>query len=162
MQTVQEMKCRLAAYPSHASCASAVPAAMHGVTTAMQAFASAWALVLHNCMLSPPQHGLSSVGTADPLAASHKVPGCSHVASFCLLVSSISVSCKPLADQENHPLVVYWWWCCGLTPFFVGYQGGGTPTGWPHTAQSGKPDCRGPEAKPHQRDAPNTLIPAGD
>ena len=26
-----------------------------------------------------------------------------------------------------------------------GYQGGGgrTPTGWPHTAQSGEPDCRG-------------------
>ena len=28
---------------------------------------------------------------------------------------------------------------------------GGGPTGWPHTAQTGKPDCRGPEAKPHQR-----------
>jgi hypothetical protein len=40
-----------------------------------------------------------------------------------------------------------------------GPRGGGTPTGWPHTAQSGKPDCRGPEAKPHQRDTPNTPIP---
>jgi hypothetical protein len=25
------------------------------------------------------------------------------------------------------------------------YQGGRTLTGWPHTAQSGEPDCRGPE-----------------
>jgi hypothetical protein len=32
---------------------------------------------------------------------------------------------------------------------FLGYQGGRTPTGWPHIAQSGKPDCRWPEAKPH-------------
>jgi hypothetical protein len=45
--------------------------------------------------------------------------------------------------------------------FFFGYQGGRTPTGWPHTAQSGEPDCRGPEAKPHQRDTPNTPIPGG-
>ena len=30
---------------------------------------------------------------------------------------------------------------------FFGYQGGRTPTGWPHTAQSGESDCRGPEAK---------------
>jgi hypothetical protein len=45
--------------------------------------------------------------------------------------------------------------------FFVGYQGGRTPTGWTHTAQSGKPDCRGPEAKPHQRHTPNTPIPGG-
>ena len=36
----------------------------------------------------------------------------------------------------------------------MGYQGGRTPTGWPHTAQSGDPDCRGPEAEPHQRDTP--------
>jgi hypothetical protein len=45
--------------------------------------------------------------------------------------------------------------------FFLGYQGGRTPTGWPHTAQSGEPDCRGPEAKPHQRDTPSTPIPGG-
>ena len=45
--------------------------------------------------------------------------------------------------------------------FFFCYQGGRTPTGWPHTAQSGEPDCRGPEAKPHQRDTPNTPIPGG-
>ena len=32
--------------------------------------------------------------------------------------------------------------------FFVSYQGGRPPTGWPHTAQSGEPDCWGPEAKP--------------
>ena len=44
-----------------------------------------------------------------------------------------------------------------LITFFVGHQGGRTPTGWPHTAQSGEPDGRGPEAKPHQRDTPNTL-----
>jgi hypothetical protein len=43
--------------------------------------------------------------------------------------------------------------------FCVGYQGRRAPTGWPHTAQSGKPDCRGPEAMPHQRDTPNTPIP---
>ena len=45
--------------------------------------------------------------------------------------------------------------------FFGGYRGGRTPTCWPHTAQSGKPDCRGPEAKPHPRDTPNTPIPGG-
>jgi hypothetical protein len=44
--------------------------------------------------------------------------------------------------------------------FFVDYHGGRTPTGWPHTAHSGKPDCRGPEAKPHPRDTPNTPIPS--
>jgi hypothetical protein len=44
--------------------------------------------------------------------------------------------------------------------FFV-TGGGRIPTGWPHTAQSGKPDCRGPKAKPHQRDTPNTPIPGG-
>jgi hypothetical protein len=49
----------------------------------------------------------------------------------------------------------------------MGYHGGQTPTGWPHTcvhictAQSSKPDCRDPEAKPRQRDAPNTPIPGG-
>ena len=43
----------------------------------------------------------------------------------------------------------------------LGLPGGRTPTGWPHTAQSGEPDCRGPEAKPHQRDTPNTPIPGG-
>lgn len=32
--------------------------------------------------------------------------------------------------------------------FFVSYQGGRPPTGWPHTAESGEPDCWGPEAKP--------------
>jgi hypothetical protein len=37
--------------------------------------------------------------------------------------------------------------------------GGATPTGWPHTAQSGEPDCRGPKAKPHQRVTPNPPIP---
>ena len=47
----------------------------------------------------------------------------------------------------------------GVVFFLGGYQGGRTPTGWPHTAQSGEPDCRGPEAEPHQRDAPNTPIP---
>jgi hypothetical protein len=36
-----------------------------------------------------------------------------------------------------------------------GTRGGGTPTGWRHTAQSGEPDCQGPEAKPHQRGTPN-------
>ena len=35
---------------------------------------------------------------------------------------------------------------------------GGIPTGWPHTARSGKPDCRGPEAKPHQRDTPEVWL----
>jgi hypothetical protein len=45
--------------------------------------------------------------------------------------------------------------------FVVVYQGGRTPTGWPHTVQSGKPACQGPEAKPHLRDTPNTPIPKG-
>jgi hypothetical protein len=44
---------------------------------------------------------------------------------------------------------------------FYRLPGGRTPTGWPHTAQSGEPDCRGPEAKPHQRVTPNTPIPGG-
>ena len=39
---------------------------------------------------------------------------------------------------------------------FCGLPGGRTPTGWPHTAQSGEP-----EAKPHPRDTPNTPIPGG-
>jgi hypothetical protein len=50
---------------------------------------------------------------------------------------------------------------CSSCRFIFGYQGGRTPTAWPHTAQSGEPDCRGPEAKPHQRDTPNTPIPGG-
>jgi hypothetical protein len=38
---------------------------------------------------------------------------------------------------------------CRLRPllFFWVTRGARTPTGWPHTAQSGEPDCRGPEAK---------------
>jgi hypothetical protein len=32
---------------------------------------------------------------------------------------------------------------------FLGYHGR-TPNGWPHTSQSGEPDCRGPEAEAHQ------------
>jgi hypothetical protein len=47
-----------------------------------------------------------------------------------------------------------------LSLFFVGYQRGGLPPAG-HTQQSGKPDCRGPEAEPHQRDTPNTPIPGG-
>ena len=39
-------------------------------------------------------------------------------------------------------------------------RGGGLPPAG-HTQQSGKPDCRGPEAKPHQQDTPNTPIPGG-
>jgi hypothetical protein len=46
-------------------------------------------------------------------------------------------------------------------PLFLGHQGGRTPTGWPHTAHSGEPDGRGPEAKPHSRYTPNTPIPGG-
>jgi hypothetical protein len=44
--------------------------------------------------------------------------------------------------------------------FFWGYLGGGLPPAG-HTQQSGEPDCRGPEAKPHQRDTPNTPDPGG-
>ena len=36
--------------------------------------------------------------------------------------------------------------------FFCGLPGGRTPTGWPHTEQSGKPNCQGPEAKPHPQE----------
>ena len=46
---------------------------------------------------------------------------------------------------------------CGWAGFCVWVtRGGRTPTDWPHTGQSGEADCRGPEAKPHQRDTPNT------
>jgi hypothetical protein len=33
---------------------------------------------------------------------------------------------------------------------FFGYLGGRNLTGWPHTIQPGKPNCRGLEALPHQ------------
>ena len=39
-------------------------------------------------------------------------------------------------------------------------RGGGLPQAG-QTQQSGEPDCRGPEAKPHPRDTPNTPIPGG-
>ena len=45
--------------------------------------------------------------------------------------------------------------------FFVWVtRGGGLPQAG-HTQQSGEPDRRGPEAKPHPRDMPNTPIPGG-
>ena len=42
-----------------------------------------------------------------------------------------------------------------------GGGGGVTPTGWPHTAQSGERGCGGPEPEPYQRDTLNTPIPGG-
>ena len=50
------------------------------------------------------------------------------------------------ALRKHHRYACVLWFC------FMGYQGGRTPTSWPHTAQSGQPNCRGPEAKPHPRD----------
>jgi histone H3/H4 len=50
---------------------------------------------------------------------------------------------------------------CNLEAFHFFLPGGGglPPAG--HTQQSGKPDCRGPEAQPRQQDTPNTPIPGG-
>ena len=42
-----------------------------------------------------------------------------------------------------------------------GGGGGGAPTGWLHTAESGEPDCQGPEAKPYQRDTLSAPISGG-
>jgi hypothetical protein len=37
-----------------------------------------------------------------------------------------------------------------VSAFFLDYRGGAPPTGWPHTTQPSKLDCRGPKAKPHR------------
>lgn len=36
--------------------------------------------------------------------------------------------------------------CVVVHFLFGGYQWGRSHTGWPHTAQSGEPNCQGPEA----------------
>jgi hypothetical protein len=50
-----------------------------------------------------------------------------------------------VAAFEGEPL--------GKTSFHLGTRGGGTPTGWPHTAQSGNPTARGPS-----QSLPNEII----
>jgi hypothetical protein len=43
-----------------------------------------------------------------------------------------------------------------LHSFFVVYLGERNPTGWQHTIQLGEPNCREPEAPPHQLNTPHT------
>jgi hypothetical protein len=103
---------------------------------------------------APAKEGTTAAAAATAAAT------VSAAAAAAAAAAPAAVTTRPLEKPEDEKYTVggggeEGWGC------FLVTRGGGAPTGWPHTAQSGKPDCRGPEAEPHQRDTPITPIPGG-